>query len=547
MSWRRLLGDEGANMVLLFATAFSLAVILSAISVDASALYYERRQLQAGVDLAAIAAAGDPSRARERAEAALVDAGLGRALDTGVLEVTVGNYAANPALQPDRRFTPNIAPLNAALVEMRYPGTLYFASGITAPPAIAARGLARVIPEVSFTLGSRLASLDGGIANALLSTLLGTTISLSVMDYNRLAAARVNALDFLDALAIEMGIEAGSYDDLLAARPGAGQIAAALARIVNGTERGLLHTIALSGKGNRVVLRKLFDLGRLGRLDLYDDTAALVADLSVLEILTAAAALADGTRQVHLSLASTLPGITRFELDLVIGEPPQGGWFTLGPTGTVVRTAQLRLRLALRLLAGSVVSGGVLNLPIWLDLAPAQARVVGATCPSAAEPRGGASIAVLPGVVTLAIGALADRQMVDFATPPPLVPVKLIDVALLDVAGSARVRIAQSSPLLLEFSTADIAAGALKTARTQTLASSLVASLLGDLNLSIDILGLGLGLPDVVAKSVRALLAPLASPLDLVLANLLRTLGLGLGEADLRVYEVRCTNAVLIG
>lgn len=547
MSWRRLVRDERGNMATLFAMAFSLCALMSALVVDAGALYHERRLLQTGVDLAAIAAASDPTRARPLAEAALANAGLAAALAMGELEVTVGHYAANPALAPEFRFIPNAAPLNAAIVTMRHPGTLYFANGLGAPPDIAARGMARVIPEVSFTLGSRLASLDAGIANAVLGTLLGTSVSLSVMDYNRLAAARVNALDFLDALALEMGVEAGRYDDLLQATAGAGQIAAALARIVNGTEKGLLSTLALSGPGNGVALGKLLDLGRFGRLDLHDATATLAADLSVLEILTAAAALGDGARQMQLSLGSSLPAIADFTVDLVIGEPPQGGgWFALGPNGTVVRTAQLRLRIALRLLAGSVVSGGVLTLPVWLDIAPAQARVLAATCPSADDPRGTATIAVLPGVLTLAIGMISNGQLTDFGVLPPLVKAKLLDALLLGVSGSARVAVAQVSPIHLAFSSDDIAGGVLRTARTQTLVGSLAASLFGDLDLTIDLLGIGLGL-NAVTKSIGALLAPVAPTLDLVLDNMLHTLGLGVGEADVRVYGVTCTDAALVG
>ncbi len=38
-------------------------------------------------------------------------------------------------------------------------------------------------PTAMFSIGSRLASLDGGLANSLLSALLGSRVSLTVMDY----------------------------------------------------------------------------------------------------------------------------------------------------------------------------------------------------------------------------------------------------------------------------------------------------------------------------------------------------------------------------
>lgn len=545
----RIVADDRGNMAMLFALAFSLSTLISAIVVDASALYHERRMLQTGVDLAAIAAAGDPTRGRERAEVALVHAGLADALASGALEVVVGHYAANPNVAPEARFSANATPLNAAMVRLTHPGTLYFGTGIRAPPTVSARGLARVTPEVSFTLGSRLASLEGGVANQVLSRLLGTSISLSALDYQRLATVKVNAFDFLDALAIRMGVEAGSYDDLLHAGAGAGQIAAALSDLVNGTEKGALNAIALAGPGRHVPLEKLLDLGRFGRLGLHDTTATLAANLSVLEILSAAAALGDGTRQVHVPIALSVPGLVKFAAELAIGEPPQGGgWFAVGPAGTVVRTAQLRLRIALTLGAGTISSGGLLNLPIWLDVAPAQARIMSATCPNPDDPRGTASVAVLPGVLTLSVGTLSEAQLVSFGALPPLAPVKLLDAGLISVTGASRVTIAQTAPIMLQFSSADIAAGAVKTARTQTMVSSLLGSLLShlDLKISIDILAIGLNV-DAIAKAVGALLAPLAAPLDALLHTILQVSGLGIGEADVRVHAVACTDAALVG
>src|SRR5690606_29292873 len=224
--------------------------------------------------------------------------------------------------------------------------------------------------EVSFSVGSRLASLNGGLANALLSELLGTSVSLSVMDYNALAGARVSAAGFLDALAMELGMSVGTYDDLLDMDAGAGEIAAALVRLLSGPERAAMQTIALGGHGSTVPLQQLFSLGRLGALGLGQGDAAIGAELSALEILSAAAALGDGDRQVSLNLGAGVPGLASLKLDLAIGEPPQGGgWFAIGPTGTIVRTAQTRLRMEAKLLGGPVLLGAGVTLPLWLDLA----------------------------------------------------------------------------------------------------------------------------------------------------------------------------------
>lgn len=539
------LRDRSGNMAVLFATAFSLSGVIGAIAVDAAALYHERRMIQSAVDLAAISAARSPDRAEEIVAAVLTEAGFA---DQAGLAVTVGRFEADASRAPGDRFVPNLTPANAVKVQFERPGTLHFAASFTQSPMIGASGLATVTPEVSFSLGSRLASLNGGIANALLSTLLGTSVSLSVMDYNGLAAARVDALSFLDALALEMGINAGSYDDILAADAYAGDIAAALASLVTGAEKTALNTLALAGSGSRVPLGKLFDLGRYGSLALDSAGSVVNAQLSALEILSAAAALADGDKQIWLSLGGKLPGIAALSVELSIGEPPQGGgWFAIGPVDTVIRTAQLRLRIDAQFLGGLVLQSALISLPLWLDLAHAEARVAGATCPDRDHPNGTAEIAVLPGALELAVGKVTNAQMRDFGAPLPVTPVRILYALLLDISASAHVEVAQTTPVLLEFSSSDIGTARLKTAKTSTVVSSLGQSLLAGLKLEITVLGLGLAPLNVLANALKTAITPIAAPLDSIVNTLLTTLGLGVGEADVRVYGVRCLSPVLVG
>lgn len=544
--WRNFCRNERGNMAVLFAFGFTIAAMVSALAVDAASLYHERRRLQAGVDLAAITAAADPSRAVEIARSVLVEARLLAPASTDGLSVAPGHY--DPSIADiDRRFVPGATPVNAVSVHLEREGDLFFASHFAAVPVMGASGIATVTPEVSFSVGSRLASLNGGLANAILSGLLGTSISLSVADYSALAAVNVNALSFLDALAQQLSVSAVSYDELLTMEAGTGHIAAALATLTTGVARTALQTIVGSGAGQTLSLADIVSLGPLGDLALGSG-GAVDLSLSALEILTAAAALADGDRQVSVNLGAGVPGLVSLGLDLAIGEPPQGGgWFAVGPAGTVVRTAQVRLGLRAQLLGGPVLLGAGVNLPIWLDLAHSEARVASATCPSPQSPYGSARIDVVPGALELGLGVLNPNALHDFNTPPPQSPIHLVNVLLLKITGTAHVEMAQTTPIRLSFSSADVDAGTLKTARTQTPISSLVGSLLGDLDLTVNVLGIGLSSPTVIARALRAQLAPLAPVLDLTITSTLGVLGLGLGEADVRVYGVRCEHAVLVG
>lgn len=540
--------DERGNIALLFAFGFTLSALVSALAVDAASLYHARRHLQAGVDLAAISAASDPSRAAEIARSVLADARLLPEAGTEGLRVTTGHY--DPAIADiGQRFRPGATPLNAVEVQLERPGELHFAAGFAPSLRIGARGVAAVTPQVAFSVGSRLASLNGGLVNSVLSSLLGTTISLNALDYRALADARIDAFSFLDALAQQLGVTAGSYDDLLAMRAGAGTIARTLASLTNGTARTALTALGGSGQGNMVSIGKLIALGTMGRHQIGSGGVGI--NFSVLDLLTGAAAIADGKNMISLPLGASLPGLVKLELSLRVGEPPQGGgWFAIGPQGTVLRTAQLRLRLRVELLGGSILGSAGVKVPLWLDLAHSEAMVAAATCPTAAAPKGKASIAVRPGALRLALGEMSDASLANFGSTPALAPVRLIDVLLLlRVNAAGMIEIAQSNPILLDFSSPDIAAGVLKTARTTTIASSLFGSLFSNLHIEPQILGisLGLGSESAIVKALGALLAPLGPVLDLTVNGVLATLGLGIGEADIRVHAVRCDNPVLVG
>jgi uncharacterized membrane protein len=65
-------GRDTSGTIALMAGFFFLIMIgVTALAIDVGSLYFERRVLQGGADLAAIAGAGDIARAEERVEATL--------------------------------------------------------------------------------------------------------------------------------------------------------------------------------------------------------------------------------------------------------------------------------------------------------------------------------------------------------------------------------------------------------------------------------------------------------------------------------------------
>jgi len=560
MMLRRFLAGERGNMAILFAAGLGLASVIAAFAVDAGSLYLERRMLQSAVDLAAIEAARDPANARAIARQVLVDAGaiagsitveeLADPNNTTRLEVETGHYAADPALAAGNRFSAGAAAVNAIRVTASKPGRLYFANSWSPVPEMSAQATASVTPLVAFSIGSRLARLEGGLVNGLLNSLLGTTVRLTAADYNGLVGAQVDAFAYLDALAFELGLTVGTYDDVLAASATQNQLVKALARALSGTESAAASLIAgVIGNTGLIPVGKLLSLGDLGRLDIGSGGDDLYADIAALDLLMATATLGGVGKQIGLDLDVDLGSIASIEADLAIGEPPQfASWYAIGPAGAVVRTAQVRLRLLVSLLGNEgAIKGSVVRLPIYVEVAQAEAIAGAASCPVNGG-MGSATILTRPGAVRLMVGEVSDSALRNFNTQPALRETRLVGLLIADIYAKALVEVAQSSPIPLSFSSQEIASETVKTATTRTIVGSLVGTLLSHLVVRIDLLGGLIQLPlSVVTQLLANLLTPVTPVLDAIVNLLLDTLGVGLGEADVRVYGVTCGHPVLVG
>ena len=557
--WRCFAADERGNIALLFAFFIAIGTAVSAFAVDEGALYLQRREAQSAVDLASIAAATDPLDGFVRARTSLSEAGLITSGETDAqlqsgagpqtLTVTSGTYTADPGLAVAARFVPGTTSPNAVSVRLQTGGTLYFAQSWSAPPAIGVAAVASTTPEVRFSVGSTLATLNGGVANAVLNALLGANVSLSAVSYNGLLNANVSVFGFLDAMAQELHISAGDYNDVLAASADQGMIASAIASTLTGADAAAAQTLAQAlGHNGTLKIGTLLNLGTASQLAIGTGTlSGLDANVSALQLPTASAALSNGTHQVSLNLGASVPGLTSLTMSLAVGEPQQfASWFALGPSGTIVRTAQVRLRFVATLAGGVGLGGGVVRVPIYLAVAYAQAGVQSASCPTGGAPTGSAVIAAQPGIASVTLGDVADPGFGDFTTPPVIVPATLLNLLLLKVTASGQAQMGQMTPTSLSFSPTDIESGTIKEATTTNYTQSLTTSLLSSLTLNVSVLGLGFSVSGVTAL-VSQLIAPLGPVLDSTIATTLDALGLKLGIADVQVYGVSCSQAVLVG
>lgn len=577
---RSMLGDLKANFTVMTALSAPFALALAAFAIDEGSIYVERREAQSLVDLAAITAASNINNIEAAVVTTLGDNGMpgivvqkagqtiAPALGKTVVSVTAGRYSPESSLGVDKRFEAGKTPYNAVHVTLKKIPARYFASSLIATPVIGTQAVASVAPQAMFSVGSRLLSVNGGILNALLSKLLGGNISLSVMDYNALIAADVNLLSFFDALAVQLQLTGVSYSEVLASKATVGQIATAMADVspVGSTSKLALQTIASRTTSTvKIPLNHLVDLGSMGQLGLGQQSAGFSVDASAMGMLTTAAALANGSKQVELNLGATIPGLTSTTLAIAIGEPAQfSPWLTIGEKGAVVRTAQTRIKLVASVGIGNSNLGGgttllAVNLPLHIEVAYAEAKLTDISCPTGRPDSLEVSIAARPGVASLHLAASdADSSptaFADFSNPQSfsnaqIAAVRLLLIPLLSVNGSAALDITNNDPTTLTFNSTEIANKTIKTASTKNLTQSLTTSLVDELSLSINALGLGLlnvtALLGTVKPAVIAALDAVTAPVDELVYNVLAALGVHVGEADVRVMGATCGRSVLV-
>lgn len=545
-SLRDFRGDEKGSVAIMAGLFFVMCAGLLAFAVDIGSLYLERRVLQGVSDLAAIAGAGDIERAEQRVEDTLAANGVAAEYD-----VVRGLYLADPDVAPEKRFSPGRTPFNAVQVTLKQPGTIFFARAFSVQePEISVRAVAARAEMAAFGLGSRLVSLQGGVANQVLSALIGGSVSLSVMDYRALADADIAVADALSALASSGKVRAGTYGEVLEAAVSLGDYLQVLAEVAGGngdaTAALALRRLARSA-GSRldVPLSTMIDAGPFASLIVGDKAPGFDLGASALELVSFATTLANGERQVEIELDLGVPGIARTRLVLAIGEPMQGTTLmAAGGPGTRISTAQLRLRLLAEVGGEGLFRTIRLRLPVYLDLAHATAVLDRVACRSS----GAVSVRVgaKPGLASLWIGEVDPDAMADFSVPAPVERTRIADLPMIRVDGFSHVESGSARARSVTFSRSDIGKAPGRTLASDALLQTAVTSLLGDLSLEIRMLGMGLG-EVAVSDAVTDTLARVAAPLDSTLNTLLGVLGVNVGEADLRLLGVRCDGGVLAG
>ncbi|GAW41746.1 hypothetical protein SH203_02155 [Brevundimonas sp. SH203] len=532
--------DRRGAVAVMAAVAGGLLCLVAAASVDLGILVLHTRRVQGAADLAALSAVRILDRGETAAQSVAEQTVQANVSPEAVVAVstTLGVYTPHAGTPREQRFQPG-GPANAARVEAVSPAPMFFVplllgrdKVVVTRRAVAAR-VGGAPPKAMIAIGSRLARVDGGVANQLLSGLTGSKVSLSVMDYRRLIDLDVNLLGFTDALATELGIEVGDYDRLLAIQVDAGRALKVLERLAGGADGGALGRLASAAAGTKV---------RLGDLIGIDAQApdgvrqGLDASVAAMDLIMAMLEAGGGQRQVALDLGVPA-GLADLRTSLAIGERPhRSPWLTVTANGQpMIRTAQARLYVRART-AQSLSGLARVELPILIDLAPSEARLKSLSC----NPARTVEVDVRPGLARAAIGAVDETRLHDFKSPlAPRHATLLSVLGLVSITGKADVEAADVGFRPLRFDAGDIEAQRIKTLTSRSLGHGLVSSLLQRMDVTVDVIGLGLGLGDLT-RALGQLLTPLGPVLDGVLNPVLDLLGLKLGEADVAVHGLSC-------
>ena len=504
--------------------------VLAALAVDVGSISLKARQIQGTADLAAMAAARD----LDNAEVAAHATASANHSDVQTVSVIKGGYVADARMKPNDRFSPGASEPNAARVEVTAPAPLFFGRWILKRESVTVRKVATAAipggqPQAMFSIGSRLASLDGGLANALLSGLLGSNVSLTVMDYRALAGAQVNLLQFSDALATDLGVTAGDYDALLQHDVTTGRALKVLESIASADTKSVLSKLTRTPVDATLKLKDLIGVEAGAKQGLRE---ALDANVSALDLIMASLETANGDRQVALDLGARA-GLADLDIMLAIGERPnKSPWITITGKGEpIIRTAQARIYL--KATTAQALSGlAQVKLPILVEAASSEARLSRIDCVGSPA----VTLAVRPGVARARIGTIDESKLKNFKAPLTSSPATLVSILnLVTVKAHADLEIADLNWQEVEFNASDISDQTIKSVRSRGFVNGLIVSLLQRLEVSL--LGLDLG---GLVKAVGVLLTPLGSVLDGVVQPLLDLLGLKPGEADVRVHGVQC-------
>ncbi|MDH2380865.1 hypothetical protein [Bradyrhizobium sp. CER78] len=296
---------------------------------------------------------------------------------------------------------------------------------------------------------------------------------------------------------------------------------------------------AVSSLTTKIAPGSLIDVGPLANLTV-GQKPKLSATVTLFDLLSTVAQIANGSNQIVTAVNLGLPGIANLTKLATAGKRPVGSsWVALGSEGASVRT---RLLATIQVLGSGSVS--TINLPVYVEVASSTATLNAVSCGYPNINTSQVTLGATPGIVNAWIGAVTRVNMTNFATAPNPPPATLVNLGAITVTGLANTCMGNTALTSVNFSYSEIQSLMMKTVTTTNFTSSLMSCLLGNLALNVNVSPLGVPIPGLGATA-SGILNDVTSPVDQILASLLATLGVSIGQANLRVMGIRCDSVLV--
>lgn len=521
----------------------------AALGVDMGSIYVAKRQLQGVADAAALSATSNIANPLPGASAAVTAGGTPNTTITGLVR---GRYVRDPSLEASARFVVDFSTdavgANAAKVTLTQDVPLFFGRLIIGRPTtrVTATAMAARTDLAAFSLGTRLAGVSGGLPGALLSELAGTTLNVSVMDYNALLSANVDALAFASALRTQLNLDAATFGETLGTTVTLPKAVESLAAATTSpTAAAALRSIALKLPPTTVQLSKLNNLGPLSGQREVDPANVFTFDSysGLREILQ----LANGQRTVALGTGLAVPGLLSVQVMMASGQRTTNSpWLGIAKDNAIiVRTAQTRLYIDAQIAGPATLGLASLRLPIFVELAAAQASLGQIACAKGVS-SATVGLDVTPSVGNVMVADISANRLNNFTLPITGQRATIAHVALINVTGYADVKLGGMMAQRVTFTSDDISQNRVLSVSTNDLTQGLASSLVRGLDLRVNLLGLGLNL-SAISAAVGSAISVAAPAIDTFINELTGLLGVRIGQADVQINGVRCGRSMLVG
>ncbi|MGR3886926.1 pilus assembly protein TadG-related protein [Pseudomonas sp. 1152_12] len=372
-------GAIGLMAVGVLAVVFAFTLLV----VDSGRLYLEKRKLQGVVDTAALEAVSRNGTCLAGLSAATYAGqsvarnhfviGNGNTLVTQCGSVTTAasglrTFSANSALSSAIQVVASktVTTSVAGGIWSLFSGNTVSLNTVLTATAVAAKPTPNL---AQLSIRSTLASVDtanASLLNGLSSGFLGGNVSVTVAGWNGLLNTNISLLSYLDQLAINLGVSAGNYTQLLSTNVTASQLVQAAITVLtaNGATADVLT--ALGNLKVAAISQTPLTLGKILQLQTGTTAAALNANLQVFQLIQGVVQLSSNQSAASATLPVSVLGLANITTQIKVIEPPQLSAIgnpalavanPTGPNGIYVRTAQVRTQVTVSLPVLSSLSG----------------------------------------------------------------------------------------------------------------------------------------------------------------------------------------------